>query len=255
MGERGAVTRAVTTTARHAADERELAEQVCRACVDGLDVDGAAISLLTTAATRTILAATDATARLLEDLQFSLNEGACMEAARSGHPVLVPDLQHDHHADRWPVFAAAVAERTDVGALFALPLQWGAVNIGVLDLYRVAPGPLADDQWNDLAAVADTTTWLFLGHRTMPGPAREVRERPKGNGHEPDGRAARWLDETAGSRAEVHQATGMVLVQLGSSATEALARLRGYAFRHDMLLADVAREVVARRLTFTEEAP
>jgi hypothetical protein len=249
VGERGAVTRTVVANAPGAADERELAERVCRACVDGLDVDGAAISLLPTAATRTILAATDATARLLEDLQFSLNEGACMEAAHSGRPVLVPDLHHDHHTARWPLFAAAVAERTAVGALFALPLQWGAVTLGVLDLYRIAPGQLTDDQWSDLSAVADTTTWLFLGNRTMPVPAREVPVAPDGS----VGHTERWLDETTGYRAEVHQATGMVLAQLGCSPTEALARMRGYAFGHDMLLADVAREVVARRLAFTEE--
>ncbi|MEQ3541794.1 GAF and ANTAR domain-containing protein [Pseudonocardia tropica] len=245
------MTRSVVASAPGAADERELAEQVCRACVDGLDVDGAAISLLPTAATRTILAATDATARLLEDLQFSLNEGACMEAAASGRPVLVPDLHHDLHTARWPLFAAAVAERTAVGALFALPLQWGAVTLGVLDLYRIAPGQLADDQWSDLSAVADTTTWLFLGRRTMPGPAASAPVPPDGPG--PVGHTERWLDETIGYRAEVHQATGMVLAQLGCSPTEALARMRGYAFAHDMLLADVAREVVARRLAFTEE--
>lgn len=249
------MTRLVVANARDAADERELAEQVCQACVDGLDVDGAAISLLPTAATRTILAATDATARLLEDLQFSLNEGACMEAAYSGRPVLVPDLHHDHHTARWPLFAAAVAERTAVGALFALPLQWGAVTLGVLDLYRIAPGQLADDQWSDLSAVADTTTWLFLGHRTMPGPALQVPVPPDGPGPGSVGHTERWLDETTGYRAEVHQATGMVLAQLGCSPTEALARMRGYAFGHDMLLADVAREVVARRLAFTEETP
>jgi AmiR/NasT family two-component response regulator len=54
-------------------------------------------------------------------------------------------------------------------------------------------------------------------------------------------------------RAEIYQATGMVLMQLEISATEALARMRAYAFAEQRLLIDVARDVVARRLRFTEE--
>ena len=67
-----------------------------------------------------------------------------MQAATTGNPVLVPDLRHRTESARWPIFAAAVAEQTHVRALFALPLQWGAVNLGVLDLYRTAPGGLSD---------------------------------------------------------------------------------------------------------------
>ena len=40
----------------------------------------------------------------------------------------------------------------------------------------------------------------------------------------------------------VQNAAGMVSVQLGVSVTEALIRLRAYAFGHDRLLGDVARE-------------
>jgi hypothetical protein len=107
-------------------------------------VDGVAISLLIARVSRETLWATDATAELLEDLQFTLNEGACMEAATTGSPVLVPDLHNGAEAARWPIFAAAVAEQTSVGALFAQPLHWGAVYLGVLDLYRVNPGALSD---------------------------------------------------------------------------------------------------------------
>ena len=45
----------------------------------------------------------------------------------------------------------------------------------------------------------------------------------------------------------------MVSVQLGISAAEALARMRAHAFVHHRLLIDVARDVVARRLVFTED--
>ena len=48
----------------------------------------------------------------------------------------------------------------------------------------------------------------------------------------------------------VHQAAGMVSVQIGATVTEALIRLRAHAFRHGLLAGDVAKEVVDRRLRF-----
>jgi GAF domain-containing protein len=234
VAERGAVTRALLEIARDVGDDRALAERVCRACVVGLDVDGAAISLLTASSARETLCATDATAELLEDLQFSLGEGACMEAALTGRPVLVPDLHHSTEVGHWPVFAAAVLEQSDVGALFAVPLQWGTINLGVLDLYRTAPGSLSGAQLRDAISAADMAALMFLRMRTDPG----------------DGA---WLDHSLHGRAEIHQATGMVLVQLGVSATDALARMRAYAFVEQRLLGDVAHDVVSRRLHFTPD--
>ena len=164
----GAVTRALLSIVRDGSDDRVLAERICRACVDGLDMDGAAISLLTATASRQTLWATDPVAELLEDLQFTLDEGACMEAATTGSPVLVPDLHDATETARWPIFAAAVAEQSEVGALFALPLQWGTVNLGVLDLYRIAPGGLSAAQGRDLIGAMDTATLMMLGQRTDP---------------------------------------------------------------------------------------
>jgi len=233
------VTRALLGMTRHDVQDRALAEQICRACVDGLDVHGAAISLLTGSPSRETLWASDPTAELLEDLQFTLNEGACMQAASTGSPVLVPNLHDSADAQRWPVFAAAVAEQTDALALFALPLQWGTVNLGVLDLYRRTAGGLSRDQWRDAISAADVAALMMLGVRTEPGDA--------------DGDGDGWLDPAVSARAEVHQATGMVLVQLDVSAEVALARMRAHAFVEQRLLIDVARDVVSRRLRFTDD--
>ena len=105
MAELGEVTRALLAIARDLRDDRALAEQICRACVVGLDIDGAAISLHTATALRETLFATDATADLLEDLQFSLGEGPCIEASRTGRPVLVPDMTDTPDTSRWPIYA------------------------------------------------------------------------------------------------------------------------------------------------------
>jgi AmiR/NasT family two-component response regulator len=47
---------------------------------------------------------------------------------------------------------------------------------------------------------------------------------------------------------EIDQATGMLTVQLGVTAAEAFARLRAYSYSQDRRLADVARDIVTRRL-------
>jgi len=233
MAEQGVVTRAVLGIVTADARDSALAEQICRACVDGLDVNGASLSILTRAAARQTLWATDPTAELIEDLQFTLNEGACMEAAATGSPVLVPDVSDRVDTARWPVFAAAVAEQTDAVALFALPLQWGAVNLGVLDLYRRTPGALTREQRLDAISATDVAALKMLDART--------------------GSIADGLDAATSGRAEIHQATGMVLAQLDISAEAALARLRARAFVEQRLLIDVARDVVDRRLRFTDE--
>jgi transcriptional regulator with GAF, ATPase, and Fis domain len=234
MIELGAVTRALLAIARDLRDDRVLAEQICLACVAGLDVDGAAISVLTASTMRETLWASDATAELLEDLQFSLGEGACIEAAVTARPVLVPDLSDPAETSRWPIYAAAVVEQAGVGAVFALPLQWGAITVGVLDLYRRAPGSLSEEQSRDALSAADAATLMLLGLRTDPG------------------EDLAW-DRSWSNRAEIHQATGMVVAQLEISATDAFARLRAYAFAEQRQLGDVARDVVARRLHFSKD--
>jgi hypothetical protein len=234
MIELGAVTRALLAIAQDLRDDRVLAEQICLACVAGLDVDGAAISVLTASTMRETLWASDATAELLEDLQFSLGEGACIEAAVTARPVFVPDLSDTAETGRWPIYAAAVVEQAGIGAVFALPLQWGAITVGVLDLYRRAPGSLSQEQSRDALSAADAATLMLLGLRTDPG------------------EDLAW-DRSWSNRAEIHQATGMVVAQLEISATDAFARLRAYAFAEQRLLGDVARDVVARRLHFSKD--
>jgi hypothetical protein len=264
MSEAGPVLRALRGIIGEVVSERELAGRVCQACVTSLDVEGAAVSLLTTSVDRETLSATDPTAATLEDLQFTLGEGACIEAAVSGRPVLIPDL-HDHVlTTRWPVFAAAVAEQTDVRALFALPLQLGTINLGVLDLYRTTPGPLQGPELRDVVAAVDITTFMLLSASARSGdghPSDDVHP----DGQRPDGRYAdgdrehvypsngAWWDGMSSDRAEVHQATGMILAQLGVPAQDAFVRLRAHAFAARRPLAEVARDVVARRLVFTQD--
>jgi AmiR/NasT family two-component response regulator len=47
----------------------------------------------------------------------------------------------------------------------------------------------------------------------------------------------------------------MLTVQLGVTAAEAFARLRAYAYSQDRRLADVARDIVTRRLRLQPDSP
>lgn len=247
--ERGPVARALFDIARDGNDDHELAARICRACVAGTDVDGAAISVLTATEYRETLAATDTTAATVEDLQFTLGEGACIDAALSGRAVLVSDIQDHVLTAHWPMFAAAVGEQTGVRALFALPLQLGAINVGVIDLYRDTPGPLRGYELRDIVAATDLATLLLIDAQTQTDARQsdgEHRGGPEGDGSGRPG--GLWSD-----RAEVHQATGMILAQLDVPLQDAFARLRAHAFAHQRPLSEIARDVVARRLVFTED--
>jgi ANTAR domain len=64
----------------------------------------------------------------------------------------------------------------------------------------------------------------------------------------PPGTLAQELEEGGEFYFMVHNAAGIVSVQLGVSVTEALIRLRAYAFTNGRLVRDVAEDVVARRI-------
>ena len=57
-----------------------------------------------------------------------------------------------------------------------------------------------------------------------------------------------WAELNALSRAEVSQATGMLVAQLGVEPAEALVRLRAHAYATGRSATDVARDILDRRL-------
>lgn len=215
-------------------------EWICRVCTTLVPVSGAAIVSMTDANHRETVCATDEVAEQLESLQFNLGEGPCVEALSTGRPVLVADLQQVRDA-RWPMFAAAAA-RTAARAVFSFPLQIGVIDVGVLDLYRDRPGLLTDAELSAALLGTDVALWSLLGLRTGTHPDDDPGAMLGDDGG--------WLTERGRARAQVHQATGMVMGQLEVTAEAALASLRAYAYAHDRPLDEVARDVVARRLRF-----
>jgi ANTAR domain len=181
------------------------------------------------------LYASDPIVSQVEELTMTLGEGPGFEALEGG-PVLVADLATPACGSRWPIYAAA-AMGAGFRAVFALPLQVGGMRLGVMDLYRAEYGSLGREQLAGALVLADTACAILLD-----GDGRHL-SRANGSGPEPVGMF----------HPEVHQATGLLIVQMGVSAAVALVRLRAYAYAHDRRLRDVARDVVERRLRFHPE--
>jgi hypothetical protein len=202
---------------------------ICDLCVSELAVTGARVRVLggTSAdGVGAIAHASDTLGVRLDDLTTTVGAGPCFDAYNLARPVLVPDLAAD--GARWPGFSAE-AVRTGVVAVFSFPLQIGGVRLGVLELHRRSAGSLRPTQLTDALLLADAATDTIF--------------------HDLHGVGPMTLPGLVDIQAEVHQATGMVAVDLEVSLSEALLRIRGHAFAHQLTLVQVAKEIIARRLS------
>jgi hypothetical protein len=231
-------------------------DHLVEACRQATDVSGVGLALTDPTGTGGVVAATAGAAQQMEELQFTLGEGPCMDASRFGRTVLCSDLG-DEGFHRWPAFAPG-AVQAGVAAAFTFPLSTGAIALGVLDLYRTMPGELSVGQLAEALAFADAAIVVLLhlhqqstadhgdsavGGQPIipPSPGSPVAATGDGLGS--------WA-ELADRRAVVHQAVGMISVQLDVDMTEALLRLRAHAYALGRSMPELATHVVARRLRF-----
>ena len=207
-------------------------ERLCSALTRALPATGVGLSLLTDDSHGGgTVAASDARSRALEELQFTLGEGPCIDAYASRRPVLEPDLD-THGTRRWPGYAPAAQEH-GVHAVFAFPLQVGAARAGVLDIYRAERGSLTPDALTQAVTFADVAMGLLVDGQARAG----------------DTRSSPHLDDALANRLEVYQAQGMVMVDLGVGIEEAMARLRAHSYAEEQSIGDVAKDIVAGKLT------
>jgi len=204
--------------------------RLVQACRDATDVTGAGIMLMADGQHRGTMGASDAAIAVVEELQFTLGEGPCIDTFTSGTPVLEPNLR-DPDEVRWHEFSGP-ALAAGVEAIFGFPLVVGGVRLGALDLYVDHPWELTDEQYADAVAMADVVANAIL--------ALQSRAQP--------GSLAVELETGVRLRSVVHQASGMVAVQLDIPVADALARLRAHAYSEDAPIDDVARAVVDREL-------
>jgi len=228
--------------AEQAAWRREAvaAVDVCAAALAALPVSGAWVMAQGAAADH-LMCVTDDVCEQLAELQMTLGEGPCLDVLASGSPVLVADLDDSHASRRWPGFTPQ-ARQASAAAIFALPLQIGAIQVGSLGLYRDKPGPLGTGSLGDALILADAATVVLLENQHPGGTAPALGAGP--GGQPPD---------LARHRAKIDQATGMVSAQLGVPIAEAFVRLRAYAYAQDRRLGEVAGDIVARRLRLSPD--
>jgi hypothetical protein len=219
---------------------------------------------MTRAGYRSSVHASDQRAAQVEEDQFTLGEGPSVDAFGTARPVLAVDLEAAPWVTRWPLFGP-LAARASYRAALAFPLLAGAHGLGVLTVYGTAPARLGNQRLTLALSAADQLTMTLLdgaederGNGADNGPSGVTSGKPA---QSVDG----WAKATPGSdaadplgeivyRAEIYQASGMIMAQANCTIDEAMIRLRAYAFTHDEPLHEVARRVVHRELRFSADA-
>ncbi len=210
-------------------------ETACEAGARLVEVSGVQLTLMSGQDRGEHRYTTNEVGARLEELRFTLGEGPCADAFRTGGPVLADELDTGHNHLRWPLFVPAALE-IGARAVFAFPLRRGNARMGVLVLHRTQPGPLTHEQLSDARVLADIVLSLLLVELTRVQVDHTT-----------------LLEGMPLRRAEIHQATGMLSVQLGVDVEEALVRLRAHAFAEERPVIDVAHDVVTRRLRLAPE--
>lgn len=202
---------------------------VCRSAVEAMGTNGAGLTVLTKTH-RGPICSHGEFASLGEELQFSLGEGPGGEAFARGELIEVTDLSSSQ-GERWPLFSPTMTE-AGVTSLASFPLRIGVARFGTLTLYRSSQGELSYEQVADGYVVAQIASHLIVAGQAQIGEDSVIPE-----------------IEAGFIRMEpVHQATGMVMAQLGIGAEDALARLQGAAFGSGRTLLDMAIQIVIGRV-------
>lgn len=211
------------------------ADRLCQACVQMFRVDAAAISLVFEGTNTGTLGASGPAARSMDELQFTLGEGPCLDSVAERTPVLVADLADPAHR-RWPAYSPAILAY-DIRGVFAMPVLVAGQYLGALDLFRRDPGLLVGEHLAGALIAAELAEMSFLDligadlHAAVTDPNTTA-----------------WAELNALSRAEVSQATGMLVAQLEVDPAVALVRLRAHAYATGSSATQVARDILDHRL-------
>lgn len=228
--------------------------ELCAASARHAHCDGAAVAVLTRHAhTRELVYASDAMAARLDELQYTLGEGPCLDAYLEDTPQFHPDLDSATHTSQWPTFATEVT-RLGVHSLFAFPIPGprrpGGPS-GVLELYRCAAGELTQNQRQ---AAESTTTAIAARLRTNWDQHLTSFASPE-EAIDAAAVSGAALNEPADpfTRSQVNVAAGMLATRLRVHPNDAVDRLRAHAFATGRRLSTVAADVIAHRLTLHDQ--
>jgi hypothetical protein len=207
-------------------------QRLCEIGADVADVGGAGILLMSDHAPRRSAPTKNSVTALVNELQLGFDEGPGIDAHRLGHAVLEGDLDA-LPIGRWSSIRGPVRD-AGVRAVFGFPVRVGAVRLGALSLHSNRLGLLTDDQRINASVIASLAAQAILCIEANLPPAEVTGE----------------LLVSAAHQTAVHQAAGMIAVQLDVSVGQALVHMRVHAFAHRRTLIDVAQAVVDGRLRF-----
>jgi GAF domain-containing protein len=171
------------------------------------------------------MAASDETTRLLEIFQAQGNDGPCLDAYRTGEPVVNTNL--DAATPRWPRFAPQ-AVAVGFQAVHAFPLRLRTEVIGALGVFSTRASDLDDADVQIVQALADVAAISLLQERAISR-AEVLTEQ---------------LQSALNSRIIIEQAKGAVAQAHNITVDAAFNLIRAYARRNNQRLTTIAQRTV-----------
>ncbi|MFB9320186.1 ANTAR domain-containing protein [Cryptosporangium minutisporangium] len=175
------------------------------------------------------LAGSNENVRLLELFQLQTREGPCLEAYRTGQPVI--NINLGEASSRWPRFAP---QATALGfqSVHAFPLRLRNQTIGALNVFGDTKGGRFEESDVPIVqALADVAAISLLQERAIH--RGEI--------------LTEQLQGALNTRIVIEQAKGAVAQIHQISVDEAFMRIRAYARNNNKRLTDVAHAVIADR--------
>ncbi len=209
-----------------------LPEHLAGAAAEVLSASAAGLSLFTADGVPVPIGASTEEAAVAERLQFTVGQGPCLTAHESMAAVRADG---EVLAERWPMFARQLVERTPFRSVAAVPLPWPLLRVGTIDLLFDESDRASRLDLEDTETVAARIATTLLAAFGAVAPARS-------GGTAVD--LPPWLDDSHSPRRAVFIATGMLNVASEISTGDALAVLRAHAFSTDSTVDDVARQIV-----------
>jgi GAF domain-containing protein len=180
------------------------------------------------------VASADALARLLDEQQYELDHGPCLEALSTGQLVQTDDLTEE---SRWPGYPA-LAVAHGIRTIHSSPLVVNGQSIGALNMYAAAPHAFDSDA---RAAIHQLTA---LAAATITAAMR----------HYDEATLTDHLRAALSSRSVIDQAMGIVIGMQHCTASEAFDVLRTVSQNRNIPLRQVAAELVAQTSESTPPA-
>lgn len=169
----------------------------------------------------------------LDAVQYALDEGPCLDAARHARENLVDDLMVDD--GRWPRFARE-CHVDGIRSLLAVPLVSGGQCVGAINLYGWEPRAFDAFDASLVRVVAARCADAIVAVSRLDG----VR------------RLAGQLEQAMASRAVIEQAKGVIMAMRGVCEQDAFEVLRQTSQARNVKVRVLAHQVVTDVVTQAE---